>query len=728
MAAELTPQEQQYYISATEVPVAERTLVLKQDDAFGVFNDFGDVDAEARYEEGLYHAGTRYLSRLTFTIASHRLLLLSSTVRRDNVVMGVDLTNPDLYVNGSLVLPRGTLHLNRQKFLWHGVCYELIRIRSFALTAVTVDLSVRFAADFVDIFEVRGQRRLGRGKLLEPRTESRRVVLGYEGLDGVLREASIEAQPAPESIDADQMRFRVQLGSRGEKTLAITVACRAGADLPEVLGHEQALVRAEARGADPGFADCGVITDSGVTTDNEQVNAWLRGSGSDLGMMLTTTPHGRYPFAGIPWFDTTFGRDGIIVALQTLWLWPDIARGVLAFLAATQSTERSAERDGEPGKILHEARRGEMAALGETPFARYYGSIDATPLFVMLAAAYFQRTGDLSFIGTLWPAITSALQWIDRHGDIDHDGFVEYDRVSTSGLVQQGWKDSHDAIFHADGRLAEGPIALCEVQGYVFAAKMGGAEMAVAVGEAALAARLREDAADLKRRFQAQFWCPEIDTYALALDGKKQPCRVRTYNAGHSLYTGIAHPDHARLILAGFEEETFFSGWGVRTVAESELRYNPMSYHNGSIWPHDNALLAAGAARYATKSVATRILAAQLDAALSFDLQRLPELFCGFRQRMGEGPTRYPVACSPQSMASGSVFMLLEAILGLCIDASRQQVVLSHPMLPTSIGVLRIRNLTLGEASVDLTVRRLEGSVGVSVDRRIGKIDVIVQS
>ena len=723
MAAEqLIDAGQHYYILATEVPVAERTLVLKQDETFGVFNDFGDVDAEARYEEGVYHAGTRFLSRLTLTMSSHRLLLLSSTVRRDNVLMTVDLTNPDLYVGGNLLLPRGTLHISRSKFIWHDVCYELVRVRNFALASVAINLAVRFAADYVDIFEVRGTRRLGRGHPREPIIGENRVTLGYEGLDRVVRETSIECNPAPDSIDADEMHFRLQLGSRGERTIALAVSCRNGGDQPEVLSHEQALVRAEARLPPAERRECR------IETSNHQFNAWLRSSGADLTMMLTQTPQGLYPYAGVPWFDTTFGRDGIITALQTLWLWPDIARGVLAFLASTQATDSSSERDAEPGKILHEARRGEMAALDEIPFARYYGSVDSTPLFVLLASAYFQRTGDLQFIGTLWPAVLAALQWIDRHGDIDHDGFVEYHRRSPSGLVQQGWKDSHDSVFHADGRLAEGPIALCEVQGYVYAARLGAAQIAQAVGESSLAARLTSDAADLKRKFATEFWCDDIDTYALALDGSKQRCRVRTSNPGHCLFTGIATPEHARSILAGFEEEIFFSGWGVRTVAESELRYNPMAYHNGSVWPHDNSLIAAGAARYQAKSTSTRILTGLFEAATFFDLYRLPELFCGFRQRGGEGPTRYPVACSPQAWASGSVFLMIEAVLGLQIDAPRRLITLSHPALPPAIDEVCLRDLQVGDAWVDLRINRYEGAVGVTVERRTGKVDVVVHS
>jgi glycogen debranching enzyme len=723
MAAEqLIDAGQQYYILATEVPVAERTLVLKQDDTFAVFNDFGDVDAEARYEEGLYHGGTRFLSRLTLTLASHRLLLLSSTVRRDNVLMAVDLTNPDLYVNGSLVLPRGTLHINRSKVIWHEVCYELIRVRNFALATVAIDLAVRFAADYADIFEVRGQKRSGRGHPRAARIEPGRVTLGYEGLDQVVRETTLECHPAPDVLEEDEMHFRLQLGSRGEKTMVLAVGCRVGSPSLEVLPFEHALSSAETG------AGLRERLTSTVETSNPQFNAWLRCSGADLGMMLTSTQHGLYPYAGVPWFDTTFGRDGILTAFETLWLWPEIARGVLAFLAATQAQVISPERDSEPGKILHEARRGEMAALNEIPFGRYYGSVDATPLFVMLAGAYYQRTSDLEFISRLWPSIQAALEWIDRYGDIDHDGFVEYHRRSASGLVQQGWKDSHDSVFHSDGRIAEGPIALCEVQGYVYAARLGAAEIALALGDQAQAGRLREAAGDLKRRFEAQFWCPEIDTYALAIDGEKNPCRVRTSNPGHCLLTGIASSEHARAVLAGFGEEHFFSGWGVRTVAESELRYNPMSYHNGSIWPHDNALVAAGASRYQAKAFAARILGAQFEAATFFDLNRLPELFCGFRRRHGEGPTRYPVACSPQAWASATVFMLLEAVLGISIDAVRGQVVLNSPALPPGLERVHVRDLAVADGSVDILVQRYAGSVGVNVERRSGKIDVIVHS
>jgi glycogen debranching enzyme len=369
-----------------------------------------------------------------------------------------------------------------------------------------------------------------------------------------------------------------------------------------------------------------------------------------------------------------------------------------------------------------------MAALNEIPFGRYYGSVDATPLFVMLAGAYYRRTGDIEFIASIWSHVQAALDWIDRYGDIDNDGFVEYYRRSPTGLVQQGWKDSHDSVFHADGVLAEGPIALCEVQGYVFAARRAGAQIAQALGQTQKATQWREASRELRAQFQSSFWRPDIGSYALALDGAKRPLGVRTSNPGHCLYTGIAADDHARVLLEGFARDEFFSGWGVRTVAEGEARYNPMSYHNGSVWPHDNAILAAGASRYHCKKLTARILGAQFDASNFFELRRLPELFCGFARRHGEGPTQYPVACSPQAWASAAVFLLLEACLGVSIDAQRKQLVLAHPALPDAIDEISIQHLSIGAASVDLTVSRFRGAVGVSVERRQGDVEVIVQS
>ncbi len=344
--------------------------------------------------------------------------------------------------------------------------------------------------------------------------------------------------------------------------------------------------------------------------------------------MLTPKDTGPYPYAGIPWFCTAFGRDGLITALQTLWVDPAIAKGVLMYLAHMQASVVDAEKDSEPGKILHETRTGEMAATGEIPFGLYYGSVDATPLFLMLLGAYHDRTNDTALVEQLWPAAEHALAWMDQYGDRDDDGFLEYENATAGGLRHQGWKDSDDAVFHADDRLAEGPIAMCEVQGYAYAARCAVAKLAGRLGHAALAEQQVARAASLRDQFDQQFWCDEIGTYALALDGDKRPCKVRSSNAGQCLFTGIAAPRRARQVADQLLGEAFFTGWGVRTVATSEARYNPMSYHNGSVWPHDTALIALGFSRYGLRDAAAQLLTGLFDASAFVDLSRLPELFC----------------------------------------------------------------------------------------------------
>lgn len=719
VADEVIRIEDQYYILATSSLADERTQVLKHGETFAVFDRYGDIQPIGLGAQGLYYEGTRFLSRLALRVGQQRPLLLSSTVKEDNARLAVDLTNPDLTIDGQVVVPRGTVHILRTKFLWDGCCYERLQLFNYGLTAVDVPLSIQVDADFADIFEVRGMRRKRRGQLHDRVVENGRLILGYTGLDGVTRRTYFECFFKPLELSNAELRFDVSLAPKGEITVDLVVSCESAATTAPPLTFDAAAHAAERALNLARSEDCEIYT------ANEQFNDWLNRALADLHMMITDTPNGPYPYAGVPWFSTAFGRDGIITALECLWINPLMARGVLAFLAATQAREVIPEQDAEPGKILHETRLGELAALGEIPFKRYYGSVDATPLFVILAAAYYERTGDSAFIESIWPNLELALQWIDQYADVDGDGFVEYYRRSPKGLVHQGWKDSKDAVFHADGSLAEGPIALCEVQGYVYAAKQLAAELAAMLGHHQRALDLQQQAQTLQERFNQVFWCEELGTYALALDGHKRPCRVRTSNAGHCLFTEIATPSLAQRTAQTLLHQDLFSGWGIRTVASSEARYNPMSYHNGSVWPHDNALVAYGFNRYGLKEAALRVMTGLFDASLFIDLHRMPELFCGFTRRPGEGPTLYPVACSPQSWAAGSIFMLLQACLGLSIRGHLAQICFAYPLLPEFLPEVHIRNLKVGTGSVDLVVQRHLQDVSIHIQRREGDIEIV---
>ena len=712
--------QDQFYILATSSRIDDRTRVLKHGDTFAVFDRFGDMETVGMGELGLYHEGTRFLSRHGLLLDQDRLLLLNSRVSDDNTVLSVDLTNPDVRSNGRLAISRGTIHVAREQLLWDGVCYERIRVSNYGLEPIHVTLRCRWDVDFADIFEVRGTRRDATGRKLAPVLGDSWVTLSYEGLDGVVRRTRISCEPTPARVSESEFEFDVTLESREATSYVVRFACEVGRVPKEPLRFGEAR-RAALEALERDQAGQCVVASS-----NEQFNDWLNRSGSDLHMMLTETGCGPYPYAGVPWFSTPFGRDGIITALEVLWMNPGLANGVLCFLAETQAQEQSFDVDAEPGKIIHEMRRGEMAALGEVPFRRYYGSVDATPLFVMLAGAYARCTGDLDLIRRIWPNIELALAWMEGYGDRDRDGFVEYFRASPKGLANQGWKDSGDSIFHEDGTLAKGPIALCEVQGYVFAARREGSALAAALGMGDLADRLRHQAEAIQRRFEEMFWCDDLEAYALALDGEKRACRVLASNAGHCLWTGIADRSRAERLARRFERVDFHSGWGIRTLAAGQARYNPMSYHNGSVWPHDNAIIAAGLARYGFKEPAIRLLSGLFDATVFLDLSRLPELFCGFPRGAGAGPTPYPVACAPQSWAAGAVYLLLQSCLGLSVDGVTSRVTFDHPALPQSLEEITIRRLRVGEGSVDLIIRRYERDVGVDVLDRTGRVQVEV--
>ncbi|HUH92033.1 MAG TPA: amylo-alpha-1,6-glucosidase [Casimicrobiaceae bacterium] len=691
---------------------------LKHNEQFVVADALGDISGEG---DGLFFRDTRVLSRFRLTIGGATPALLSSGVSHDNVFFRADLTNKPLPELGGSVTPEGVIHVERARFLWQSRMYERLRLAPYGTRSIPAPLGIDFAADFVDIFEVRGWKRAARGRILEPDVERDAVTLAYRGLDDELRRSVVAFSRPPDRLSADAAEFSLALGEHESFELYIEVGAERDA-APDRDRFRRAGARA--RGAMRTKRRRGAA----LQGNRGPFQSWLEKSRADLALLTADLPSGPYPFAGIPWFAAPFGRDAIWTALELLWIDPSLARGVLQFLADTQAHGASATDDAAPGKILHEMRSGEMAALGEVPFRRYYGAVDSTPLFVLLAGAYARRTGDMALIGRIWDALEGAMAWIDGAGDSNRDGFVAYARATSKGLVNQGWKDSRDSVFHADGKLAEPPIALVEVQGYAYAALEAMAWLAGRRGQPEQGRAWRSSAKRLRAAVERRFWLADLGFYAIALDGAGKPCRVRASNPGHLLYTGLPSPQRAAQVAEQFLSAAFDNGWGLRTLASQQPRFNPMSYHNGSVWPHDTAICAAGMAAYGNHGAAASLLSELFAAAMHFGT-RLPELFCGFGRRPGEPPVGYPVACLPQAWSSGACFMMLQACLGITIDGIKRQVRIDRPELPAELSRLLVRGLTVGEERIDLVFERTADRVAATpLGRTPSATEIVVRA
>jgi glycogen debranching enzyme len=669
---------------------------LKDGDMFLLADALGDIQGS---DDGLFISDTRMLSRFELSIAGRSPSLLGAGINQDNTIFTAHLTNRPLPALGERSIPQGVIHLERSRLLCEGTLFERLRFTNFSDADAELPLRLRFGADFHDIFEVQGHVRKSRGRHLEPRVGTREVCLSYRGLDDLSRTTTLSFSTAPQALTAEHAEFLLCVPRGGAAELHLEI----GAESTGEPTHDR-FTAASVRSASSMKAR--MARGAEIRTSGPLFNQWIDRSHADLALLTTELATGPYPYAGIPWFATQFGRDAIITALQTLWLNPQLAAGVLAFLASTQAREESAFRDSQPGKIMHETRRGEMAALQEVPFGCYYGGVDTTPLFVMLAGEYEKRTGDRSIADNIWSALVAAIAWIERRLDNSPTGFLDYARGEDSGLVNQAWKDSHDSMFHADGRFPSGPLAVVEVQGYAFAALRAMAHLAAARQDHGRAATCLQRAERLRAAIEARFWVPEMGFYAIAIDGENLPCKVYASNAGHLLFCGVPSQERGSSVAKHLMSPRFASGWGIRTLAQDQARFNPMSYHNGSIWPHDTALCAAGLARYGERAGAIRILREVFEAASHFSM-RLPELYCGFPRVDGEGPTPYPVACLPQAWASGSVFLLLQATLGLQFDGERREIRIERPLLPPGIEALRLRGLPLGEERIDLDFQRV---------------------
>jgi glycogen debranching enzyme len=719
-----------YYILASSVAADLPRLVLKHDDAFLVADRRGDFPLLPGTEFGFYADGTRFLHQLEFRVHGRRPLLLNAAVSDDGLEAAIDLTNPDIVGDERIVIPGQprrpvvpgrVFRIRRLLTIYRRQLYQTVSIESFAREPHALEVGWRFGADFADVFDVRGYARRQRGLDLPAQADATSVVLRYRGLDEVTRTAHLRFDPAPARLDPEQAVYVARLAPGERLELALTITAAVG-EVDPVRPTARPAALAERRRTIERLC----TEAARIETDHRMFDAWLERGRADLHLLLTETPDGPVPDAGIPWYVAPFGRDSLLTALQVLPFEPEIARATLRFLARHQATSEDAFTDAEPGKILHEYRRGELAACREIPFIPYYGSVDATPLFLILLGDYLRWTGDLGLARELWPAAERALGWMAR-SPLHAGGFLRYQRQSRVGLEHQGWKDSSDAIMHATGEPAKPPVAVVEAQGYQFAALLRAAWIADRLGHRAVARRCRARAARLQQRFEAAFWMPEENFYALALDGHDAPCRVISSNPGHCLWAGIVSPARAEAVAGRLLADDLFTGWGLRTLSARERLYNPMSYHNGSVWPHDTALAAVGLARYGLVEPFLTLTTALFQAVHHVEGARLPELFCGFPRAAGHGPTRYPVACSPQAWAAGVVFHLVSAMLGFDADATENRLTLHRPRLPAWLGWLEVRGLRLAKSRLDLRVTRGRDGAAVELLARTGDAEIVVR-
>ena len=694
-------------------PVLEDRVILKENRAFVVSELNGDITVGDESGLGLYRLDTRFLSGYELRINGRRPILLNRSIDRAYVAT-FQLVNPRLETMGGAVIRAQSLSIRRTRFL-HGGLHERIGVQNSSREFVEVALELRFEADYQDIFEVRGYRPLPMlGKRHAPEATESGLVFRYEGLDGVRRETEVVLEPLPR-ITKDRASIVLRLEPQETFVMLVDVLPLMGDDEPEPhFDFDSALGSLEGAYASWNAA-C-----STWSTDNEVLNEGLIWrSQEDLRMLCDDGVTGLFPTAGVPWYAVPFGRDALITSLQALALNHELGQGTLRYLAKYQGTKVDPSRAEEPGKILHEHRFGELANLRQIPHTPYYGTVDATPLFLVLLVEMVTWTGDVDLFSELLPNAMAALEWIDRWADVDRDGLVEYHVESDYGLRNQGWKDSKDSLLHADGRPAPVPAALVEVQGYVYQAKAGLARLFRRLRRSAEAERLDAQAQALRRQVNKLFWMADERYYAQALDRDKRQVRSISSNAGHLLWSGLPDARRAAHVARHLVAEDMFSGWGVRTLSSRSPGYNPMSYHNGSVWPHDNSIIAEGLRRAGCRTEAELVARSVLEASKRFGDSRIPELFCGFSRdrRFGSAPGEYLVSGSPQAWAAGALFHLLRVLAGIEVDVPAG-VLRVDPLQTCLYGRLRIENLRVGDHEVDVTIEDAHSAPRVKVDRR----------
>jgi glycogen debranching enzyme len=701
-----------------------RTLLSTKEGETFLHSDLnGNFSTPNTVGMGLYYKDTRFLSQFELRVNGAVPVLLSSSAERAYMSY-VDLTNPDIWEDGKLAITQQTLNIRRTRVVSELV-HERVRIRNYNDAPVNVVLEFVLGSDFADIFEVRGLKREKRGQLLTPRVDGNQVKLAYRGSDHIFRETRIEftMEPRVTKVEGPTVRlwFDIPLGPSQTRNLGITFETILGGARKESVDFDTAVQRTRTSYQD-WEQEC-----TQIKSNNQLFDTLLRRGIRDLRALLTKTADGEFMSAGIPWYVAPFGRDAILTSYQILMVNPYPAKATLKLLGAMQGTQFDPWRDEEPGKILHEIRYGELANAHFIPHTPYYGTADATPLYLMLAAAYYRWTNDLETLLELQPTLDRAMTWIDKYGDMDGDGYVEYERRSPRGLHNQGWKDSGNSVVHDDGTLAEPPIALAEVQAYVYMAKLRMSEIYSVLGDSVRAIQLRQEADALRKKFNRDFWMDDLQYFAMALDGSKKQVRTVTSNPAHGLYCDILDKEKADAVAKRLMAPDMFTGWGLRTMSQEAAAYNPMSYHNGSVWPHDNALIAAGLKRYGHDKATKRVATSMFDTAMFMEYYRLPELFCGFTRRTPTNPVAYPVACSPQAWAAASPFVLLQAMLGISARAHENMLTVNKPSLPSWLDAVELRNLRVGKSRLNLMFRREGEATTFSLSDKEGDIRVVME-
>lgn len=691
-------------------------LIIRERSIFLLTDPDGNVPPGNAQGFGVYHGDTRHLSSYRFSFNGVTPVMLLSTAELGYAMEQV-LVNPNMVTHDGRSISRGSIELRRQRVV-SDVVEEHLRITNFNSFPVTMHVLYQFAADFADIFDVRGYERERSGTYASPVVDERSVLYSYVGIDNVRRVTRVEFDARPDFIDDDSALFRITLQRRESMSLHLTVSLGEHARPARAVSAIESVAEEYRRWSNE---------TTHVFTDNEFFNRVISRSLHDIRMLWSENDAGEsFPSAGTPWFDALFGRDSCIVALQMLAYRPEIARNTLRMLARWQGSQLDPAHDEEPGKILHELRHDELSRAGELPYGPYYGSIDSTPLFLMLLAEYYRWTADLRLVRELMPAVRAAFSWMETYGDPSKSGYLAYEKRSTKGLVNQGWKDSYDSIVNTNGTLAKPPIALAEAQGYAYAARVRLAPILERLGEQALADRVRDQAALLCKRFNEQFWLPDSRFFAMALDGDHQPVASVASNPAHCLWSGIIDPSRAGDVVPRLMANDMFSGWGLRTLNAGSPRFNPIGYHIGSVWPHDNSIAAMGFKVYGFEDELNEVATALFDAATAFPYFRLPELFGGQSRSAQNTPVPYPVACRPQSWAAGAFPLITQAILGLKPEAQEKRLRIVNPRLPHWLNSVQVRGLRIGGGHVTLQYRRDGNSTRVEVQKVTGGIDVVM--